>query len=168
VCGSDGFPCCGGNTCTIGCCVSRYSDGGFPTCVAEAKGCDSYASSSAPTCDVTSVAGGACTNGTTMCGGLNQPCCTSSYSSSSSYYYCAGDGTRCRAVTPAGTTTTQYTCMACGDKDQPCCVDTTSTSYSSGVPCKSTYLCKYGSSSTGTYTCTDATLTAAASQTIGN
>jgi hypothetical protein len=141
--------------------VSRYSTSYAPTCVGAAKVCDSYGTATtSPVCDITTVAGGTCTNGTTTCGGVGQPCCISTYSTSSSYYYCGGAGTRCLATSSG--TTTQYTCAACGDKGQRCCIDSTTAS-SYGVPCKSPYSCASTySSTTGTYTymCSDPTGTA--------
>jgi hypothetical protein len=175
VCGTPGTststatPCCGGNLCNGGCCVTRYSYSyTSPVCLAAGKTCDSLDTSSSttpkPVCDVTTVTTGACTNGTSTCGGVGQPCCVSNYSSSSSYYYCAAPGTRCLSST-SSSGTTQYTCAACGDKGQRCCYDGTSSSstsayYGYGSGCKSPYTCTYSSSTgTSTYTCAEAAST---------
>jgi hypothetical protein len=118
-----------------------------------------------PVCDVTTAATGACTNGTTSCGGVGQACCVSNYSTSStSYYYCAAPGTRCLSSVADGGVS-QYLCTPCGEKGQRCCYDTSSTSstnYGWGTGCKSPYVCTYSSSTNPTYQCTDAPATATA------
>jgi hypothetical protein len=164
VCGTPGTtsstatPCCAGNTCTGGCCVTRYSttlSSGNQLCMAAGVVCDTlYTSTGNPVCDVTTVAGGSCTgtSTTTPCGGLNQACCVSTYSSSTSYYYCGAPGSRCLTSTSSTTGTTQYLCTACGAKGQRCCTDSPSSSTSSAVGCKAPSLCNYDSTS-GYYYC---------------
>jgi hypothetical protein len=169
---SSGTPCCPGNRCDSGCCVTRYSTSSSysPVCVAAASSCDYLDTSTTstlpkPVCDVTTAATGACTNGTTSCGGVGQACCVSNYSTSStSYYYCAAPGTRCLSSIADGGLS-QYTCTPCGEKGQRCCYDTSSTSstnYGWGTGCKSPYVCTYSSSTNPTYQCTDAPATATA------
>jgi hypothetical protein len=154
VCGTPGTtastatPCCDGNTCTSGCCITRYggSYAGAALCIAAGAACDTLVSSTTgPVCDLTTVAGGTCSStGTTACGGLNQACCvSSSYYSSSTYDYCGAPGSRCLSSTSATTGLTQYLCNACGSKDQRCCIDNTSYSTPTSLGCKSPYLCTY-------------------------
>jgi hypothetical protein len=184
VCGTPGTstststPCCAGNLCNGGCCVTRFSyDYASPVCMAAGKTCDSMDTSTSTTpkavCDVTTVATGTCTAGTTSCGGAGQPCCVSTYYSSSTYYnYCAAPGTRCLASTSSTTGATQYLCSPCGDKGQRCCYDGTSSSSSSsyygyGSGCKSPYVCSYTSSTgTSTYTCVAAASTSGSSTSL--
>jgi hypothetical protein len=135
--------------------------------VAAGVGCDSLTSTTTPVCDLTTVASGTCTSGTTSCGGLNQACCTSSYYSSfTSYDFCAGSGTRCLSSVSATTGLTQYLCTACGDKGQRCCVDSTTSTTGSTPGCKSPYVCSQTYTTSGySYTCTDATGTATSTST---
>jgi hypothetical protein len=166
VCGTPGTssstatPCCAGNTCTGGCCITRYStsSSGNQVCMAVGSACDTlYTSSTNPVCDLTTLAGGSCTGGTAAtspCGGIGQACCVSSYLSSSSYYYCGAPGSHCVYSTSSTTGATQYLCQACGGNGQPCCVSSTTTAGA----CAAAYQCTYNSSS-GAYTCAAPTTT---------
>ncbi len=109
LCGSPGstapgapqVPCCKGNRCNTGCCVSGAYD--MPYCVARNATCFS--------------GGGICSAGSSCgagCGALGAPCCTPDNRRA-----CGASGTTCLLV---GAT---LTCVSCGRAGDPCCtVDT--------------------------------------------
>lgn len=95
-------PCCPGNRCNQGCCVSGARD--LPYCVGQGQTCFE----AGPACG----AGGTCGPG---CGGQGQPCCTED-----GLRACGASGTTCVLL---GAT---LTCVPCGKANQPCCLGTSS------------------------------------------